>query len=516
MSGLYVHGDAPHGDLPAADATPAGLVTLRWSTHGYTTAPSDTPANTHYDGRLVGDVQFEQAITIGRGFVGRAALGFGELALWDADGDLASLLDAYAIDGRALRIKVADASGARIGAWPASASLATVFNGSAAGWRRDSDTVRVRLRDVVSRLDVPAQVELYGGTGGLDGPDQLRGLPKPQTWGQAFNVAPVYLGVVDLGFGLLATFQVHYRAIDDVTAVRERGAEITRVASTPGIGQFVVLPASGVFQLGFTPAGTITADVRGDASPWYAFTPGKLALRIGVDLCGLLESDFDLAALDDFDAASAGTVGVHVSSSERARAIDVVEALVGGAGGFITQTRAGLLRVGMLAAPDLLAHASLDVADIRAIEPSDLPDSINPPPKRAEVGFARNYAPSDDLAGAVSGAARTALAQPWRSAAAFSGDVATAHVLAQQMPLFGSSYADEAPAQLMADSLLDLYRPGRRLLRVVTGRYLGTLELGLTVSVTYPLLGLASGWRGVIVGLREDWLRGAVELTLFG
>lgn len=516
MSGLYVHGDAPHGVLPASAVTPAGLVTLRWSTHGYTTAPSDTPASTHYDARLVGDVQFEQAVGIGRGFVGRAALGFGELALWDGDGELASLLDAYAIDGRELRLLVADATGKGIGNWPASASLSVIFGGSAAGWRREVDLVRVRLRDAVSRLDVPAQLELYGGTGGVDGPEQLRGLPKPQAWGECFNVEPVYLGVADLGFGLLATFQVHYRAIDDVTAVRERGAEITRVTTAPGIGQYVVIPASGVFQLGFTPAGAITADVRGDASPWYAFTPGKIAQRLAVDLCGMATSDIDDASADDFDAATGGAVGVYVGTGERARVIDIVEAVVGGAGGYITQTRDGRLRLGVLAAPDLEAHATLEAGDIRGVAPVDLPDSINPPPKRVEVGYARNYAPSSDLAGAVASDARAALAQPWRSAAAYSGEVATAHVLAQQMPLFGSSFAGEAPAQAMADALLDLYRPGRRSFRVVTGRYLGQLELGWTVAISFPLFGLASGWRGIIVGLREDWLAGVVELTLYG
>ena len=84
------------------------------------------------------------------------------------------------------------------------------------------------------------------------------------------------------------------------------------------------------------------------------------------------------------------------------------------------------------------------------------------------------------------------------------------------MAPFPSVFADEAPAQAMADQFLTLYGPGRKRFRLITGRYLGQLELGYTVSVTWPLLGLSSGWRGIIEGIREDWLRGVVELTLFG
>lgn len=516
MSGLFPSGGLAHGELPASAITPASLATLRWSSHGYTSSAADSPAHTHYDARVLGEVQLEQSLSMGRGLVGRAALGFGEVALWDGDGQLASLLTSYAIDGRALRLKVGDATGARIGAWPALSTFTTAFVGSAAGWRRDGKSVRVRLRDVVSRLDVPVQTEFYGGTGGLDGPAQLRGLPKPSTWGQVFNVAPTYLGVIDLGYGELATFQVHWRAIQDVTAVRERGGAATRVTTTPGIGQYVVLPAQGVFQLGFTPAGTITCDVQGDASPYYAFTPGRLAQRIAVDVCGVTAAEIDQASIDDFDYQVGAAVGVFVASGERPRAIDIVEGLVGGAGGFVTQTRGGALRFGLLAAPETLAHATLGVGDLRDVEPLDLVADIDPPPKRVNIGFAQNYAPSDDLAGAIVGAKRAQLAQAWRLASAYDGDVAAAHVLAQDMPLFGSAFVDEAPAQALADRWLDLYRPGRRRFRVVTGRYLGQLELGYTVEITFPLFGLAAGWRGVIEAWREDWLRGTVELTLFG
>lgn len=517
MSGLVAHGELVHGDLPVAARTPASISTLRWSSHGYTTSPSDSPASTHMDGIVIGDVVFEQAISVGSLLLGRAAIGFGEVALWDGGGELASLLDAYAIDGRALRIKVADGVNARIGAWPAFASFATVFAGTAAGWRRDRGAVRVRLRDGLARLDVPVQTEFYGGGGGLDGPANAKGLPKPQTWGRVFNVPPTYLGVMDLGFGNLATFQVHYRAIGDVLAVRERGAEMTKVVATiPGIGQYVVHAASGVFQLGFTPDGPITADVAGDASPSYAFTPAKIVQRIGADICGLATTDFDGASFDDYDFETGAAVGVFVGSDERPRAIDVIEQLVGGSGGFVTQTRAGALRLGILEPPDTTPHAFLDTSDIKDLEPVDLPDSINPPPKRVEVGYARNYLPSEDLAGAVTGDMRAWLAQPWRSAAAFDGAVATAHVLSQQMALFPSSFIDEAPAAAMAATFLDLYRPGRRRFRVMTDRYLGQLELGFTVQVTWPTYGLASGFRGIIESLREDRMRGVVEIVIFG
>lgn len=518
MSGLIGAGLLPHGEIPSSAKTVTTIATLRFSSHGYTTSPSDSPANTHFEARLLGDVNFEQSISIGGGSLGRAALGFGEIALHDGDGSLFTTLQGYAVDGRALRIKVANGNGARIGNWPAIAGFSTVFAGTAIGLRRDARAIRVRLRDTLSKLQVPAQASTFAGTGGVEGPPNLKGIPKPQAWGQVFNVTPVYLGVTDLGAGTLATFAVHYRAIDAVSAVRERGGALTEVTSgTPGIGQYRTFPALGVFQVGFTPAGTITADVRGDASPFYAFTVGKLVRRIATDIAAFSSStDFDDASFDDFDFAREGAVGIYVAAGERLEAIDLVERLAGGAGGFLTQTRAGKLRIGVLAPPDVTPHTSLDAADIRNLAPADLPDTIDPPPKRTEVGYSLNYTPSDDLAASISGDLRSWLAQPWRSAAAFSGTVAATYALAPNMALFGSAFADEAPAQAMADAFLALYAPGRRRFRLVTGRYLGQLELGYTVNVTWPLYGLSSGWRGIVEGIREDWFRGVVELTLFG
>lgn len=518
MSGLIGAGLLPHGEIPSSAKTLTTIATLRFSTHGYTSSPSDSPANTHFEARLLGDVNFEQSISLGGGSLGRAALGFGEVALHDGDGSLFTTLSGYALDGRALRIKVANGNGSRIGNWPALSSFSTVFAGTSVGLRRDARSIRVRLRDTLSKLQVAALPATFAGTGGVEGGSNLKGIAKPQAWGQVFNVTPVYLGVTDLGLGNLATFAVHFRAIDGVPAVRERGGALTEVTSgTPGIGQYRTFASLGVFQLGFTPAGTITADVRGDASPYYAFTTGKLVRRVAVDLASFSAStDFDDLAFDDFDFAREGTVGIYVAPGERLQAIDLVERLAGGAGGFVTQTRGGKLRIGVLAPPETTPHASLDAADIRNLVPADLPDTIDPPPKRVEVGYSLNYSPSDDLAASITGDLRSSLAQPWRSAAAFSGTVAARYALAPSMALFGSSFADEAPAQTMADGFLALYAPGRRRFRLVTGRYLGQLELGHTVAVTWPLYGLAGGWRGIVEGIREDWFRGVVELTLFG
>ncbi len=129
MSRLYPAGALAQGVLASADTTSPGIATLRWSTHGYTSSPSDDPTNAHYEARVLGDVVFEHAIPLGAGVLGRAALGFGEIALWDGDGKLSSLMDTYAIDGRALRLKIADGTGAQIGSWPAMAAFSTVFAG---------------------------------------------------------------------------------------------------------------------------------------------------------------------------------------------------------------------------------------------------------------------------------------------------------------------------------------------------------------------------------------------------
>lgn len=54
------------------------------------------------------------------------------------------------------------------------------------------------------------------------------------------------------------------------------------------------------------------------------------------------------------------------------------------------------------------------------------------------------------------------------------------------------------------------------MLRVVTDRYLGQIEIGQIGRVTYPAFGFQNGFVGVVVGWRERLSARRVEITLWG
>ncbi len=134
----------------------------------------------------------------------------------------------------------------------------------------------VRLKDPLSRFDVPIQPVKYAGTNvgptGLEGTeDDLKGLPKPIAYGVAREVParPVNTS--------LLIYQVADAAIAEVTAVYDNGVALALdadyatpallAAASPASGEFATCLAAGLFMLGASPAGTITADIIATEAP---------------------------------------------------------------------------------------------------------------------------------------------------------------------------------------------------------------------------------------------------------
>jgi hypothetical protein len=57
---------------------------------------------------------------------------------------------------------------------------------------------------------------------------------------------------------------------------------------------------------------------------------------------------------------------------------------------------------------------------------------------------------------------------------------------------------------------------GPRMVRVLTDRFLGQIEIGQIGRITYPAFGFAEGFVGVVVGWRESLTARRVEITLWG
>jgi hypothetical protein len=92
----------------------------------------------------------------------------------------------------------------------------------------------------------------------------------------------------------------------------------------------------------------------------------------------------------------------------------------------------------------------------------------------------------------------------------------TSRVAQQREILFPAAYWTEAEALARAEKWRAVLEAGPRMVRVLTDRFLGQIEIGQIGRVTYPAFGFDEGFVGVVVGWRESLTARRVEITLWG
>jgi hypothetical protein len=113
----------------------------------------------------------------------------------------------------------------------------------------------------------------YAGTGGLEGPPEMRGQYKPRLVGVILNGAPYWLD------GPRHIFQIHDGALAAVSAVYDRGMALTYAGDVVDIlaagclpGHFITQLSGGFIRLGSNPAGLVTVDAEASAQHFDVLT----------------------------------------------------------------------------------------------------------------------------------------------------------------------------------------------------------------------------------------------------
>lgn len=477
--------------------------TLRFSDHGFVTRPGDDPPNAWYEPRLVTALNFERQLFSGGRLEGRSVPGFGALTLNNADGGLDGLA-ALAWDGRRVRVWLG-------GDGFALAEFGLVFDGTAEQIGFDDLLVTLRLRDLQARFEAEVARAGYAGTGGAEGRAGLAERPRPLCFGRVLRVPAVLVDPAAL------LYQVHDGPIAEVDAVYDRGLALTKVAATPAAGQFASDPASGCFTLGASPAGTVTADVQGDApvgamGGGYVETAAGLVRRIATARAGFADpGDLDVGAFAALDAAAPAPVGLFVE--DEMPLAGLLDALVDAVGGHYGFDRAGRLAVGRVTAPAAVADAEFDVVQILEIERV----AVARPVWRQKLGYGRYWRTldADAVAGAVDDETRADLAEGFRYATAEDLAIRTRHLLAEEA-VRETALALAADAAAEATRRLALFGADRDAFRVRLKTQPFALDLGRTVRIRYPRYGLAAGRDLLVVGMVEDAAVNEVTLDLWG
>lgn len=92
----------------------------------------------------------------------------------------------------------------------------------------------------------------------------------------------------------------------------------------------------------------------------------------------------------------------------------------------------------------------------------------------------------------------------------------TSRVAQQREISFPAAYWTETEALARAEKWRTVLEAGPRMVRVLTDRFLGQIEIGQIGRVTYPAFGFDEGFVGVVVGWRESLTVRRVEITLWG
>ena len=503
MDSFGAFGELPFGALRDGDAGRSGVVPFLFSEDGYITEPDEDPPNLPFGARVVQALSYSRSLAGNPGgFAGRVADGAGEASLANADGMLDALFANFSIAGRQVRVLSRRFD-------QAYADAEVIFDGTAASWDSPEGLLRLQLRNSLWRLAVPIQqgaAHFYDGTGGANGGADLAGLPRPLAFGRCREVPAVLVDAAAL------LYQVHDGAVDSIDAVYDGGDLLVL-----GVNYTVSL-STGCFTLLGAPVDRITCDLRGSATGGhYVGSTAYIVKRIINDLVGLDAAAVDPQTFDRVEGAttwSSGEVGMWLGPAP-ALAIDVIERLLVGIGGFLDAEPEGRITAGIFGAPWYGDSFALDETVIESITRVAMPAGTDPPLSRALAAWQPLWTGPQvsGLADIVDASRRSYLAQAFRVAAAV-GDQSGAEIMAQQS-LTASLFEDAADALAFAEFRIGLYGVPRACYQIRLSRGLWQFRLGQIGRLSYPGWNLGQGRDAIVYAIASSAAEGRVTLGLF-
>ncbi|MDB5490364.1 MAG: hypothetical protein JWO78_213 [Micavibrio sp.] len=484
-----------------------GVSNVFLSDRGFITEPSDAPANQYFSARVENSFQMDISILTGTSFGDQGQPSYGSITIQNGDGEL-DALQSYYWEGRPITIKTGSLD-FRYG------QFATILQGQCNSIDVTDDQIIISITDNSLRLDQNLDVNLYKGTGGLEGSSDLNGKPKPLTFGEVYNIEPVLVNAATL------VYQVHDGSILSVDAVRDRGVALTLsgdvsdiTASAPPPGGYYTQLSAGLIRLGSTPGGVITADVHGDNAGGYVNTVGDIAQRIVKTRLGyrsLSSSEIDGGTFNTL-SVEVGPCGAFLPETVSGRV--VLDSLIRPALGFWTFSRQGVMIAGIIDAPGTpIFTIGPDMIDDQGVE---LVANI-PTAEIIKVGYRPSWTvqtPTDIASGATD-AIKTFVTEDYRylSSKDLSARAQNAQLVEQVVQ---TTLALQADAERLLTRMKRVYGQPRKLYRLTVYGLYFRLFVGNTVNLTYPRHGLDAGKNMLVTRVADDAETNSTILELWG
>lgn len=519
-------------ELTAYDDAISTEKTLCFATQGFTSKPTDDPANTHFAPAVIEAGNFSQYLINSLVTDGRSRIGVGVVTL--ANVGALDAMSEYGLDGREIVIRRGVIGQAYPPTWE------TLLTGTMEQAEFTLSRVSVRIRDRQAEVaDKAYQETKYAGSNsgsplsGVEGvAEDLKGKPKPVLYGKARNLPVPMVNSAKL------TFQISHRQISSIDAVYVGGLAISAgtghgslddlQGATVGAGTYDYYLGSGsdgaYFRLGTAPDNVVTCDATqgGSAADRTAAQIAQVILLAkGVD-----GGDIDTDSVDDLDTANDAVIGIWTGTEER-RTGDVLDEVLGSVGGYWATDANGTYFFGRLEAPSGTPVLSLGDADLlessgEAVERlSAKTDDRGLPAWRINFRYQKNYRVQDggDVVPAVTSQERRAqLAEEWRTVISEDASVKTKHLLAPEKTV--TSLIDDATAAATeAQRLRDMYKVKRDFLRVRVppSRLAGTvLKLGDVIELDRARFDWDGGKLFRVMGITNEFGINQTTLELWG
>lgn len=500
--------------------TGAGTETLRFASgRGKVTGPTETPPNAFFEPRVVEPANFSRTAFSDARVMGGGTVGFGELVLNNADQGLTALLD-YGLDGRDCIIRVGPPDAAYPGGY--TTFLSTTMEQPEVGKQRAT----IRLRDKLSLLDQPLQATKYAGTNSLPSGKEgvatdIKGRPKPLTYGRCRHVPPICCNTA------LLIYQFHDGAAQAVDGVFDMGVALgfgvdranlaAMEATAPAQGAYDTCLAEGLIRLGATPAGRVTANVKGDATGGYVRKVSEIVERILTTKVGVPSGDIDTASFSALASSANQEVGIYIAQETTSR--QAINDMLASIGAWLAPTRTGTWQIGQLVAPGTptVTFTDREIIDIDRRATRDEGRGI--PLFQAVLSYAKNWTTfgESDIAGAVSAADRAEMLQEWRRVTATDSSVQTKHLLATELRR-DTLLTDATETATEAARVLALHKVRRDFVQATVRLQADTftIDLGSFVRLETPRLGYDAGRNFVVVGITSDGRKRRLQLDLWG
>jgi hypothetical protein len=465
---------------------------------GYATRPTDTIANQPFRGVLQ-SYSFQRSIL--QQDIGTFTTGAGQLVISNTDAHYDFLQQDYTIDARPINV--------RVGRVDASYDEAfTLARLTSTGWRVNVDQVSIDLVDYSYKLDVPMQPNVYGGSGGADGGDDIAGKRKQMLFGYCRNVS-----MLAVWPGLLI-FQANDGSMQAVVAVYDRGSALLLWAdyatfdalshATVPAGYYATCLAEGFIRLGAEPSGTPTADVRGMNAQGYIVTTADIARwairnrTVIVDPDGLATASFATLNTAPIDYCIAPDDSITVAA--------FIANIMGAIGGWGGHRRDGLFEVRVFAAPTGNPVAFFSRKDMISgdIDRQPLPSSYRPPPWRWRMAYARSWTVQTDLNADVPGDHKAFVAESFRVAEASNPAVKVNYPFAQDRDPVQSYFSYKPDADAEAARRLALFNGLGSIYRETLPRRALRLNMGDEIHITHERFDLSQGKNMIVVEIAES------------